>query len=138
MNLAVTWEDKYNTGNYILDYQHQHLVGLINDLNEIRLHDELRPFLIDVVFDEITAYTDYHFKTEEKFMEEANYSHLHEHKLMHQGFIKKLNQFNEGLKNKSKSVDQELCLFLRDWLINHIVKEDPKFISEIVIGHGLV
>lgn len=138
MNLAVEWSDNFNTGNYILDYQHQRLVRLINDLNEIRLHDELRPFLIDVVFDEVVDYTRYHFETEEKFMKETNYSKFHEHQQMHENFKKKLEHFNEGLKTKSKNIDQEFCLFLRDWLINHIVAEDPKFISEIVTGNGLV
>lgn len=138
MNLAVTWDDRYNTGNYIIDYQHQRLVRLINDLNEIRLHDELRPFLIDVVFDEVVSYTHYHFDTEEKFMAHTNYSSLHEHKLMHEEFKKKLAHFKAGLVTKQKSVDREFCLFLRDWLINHILVEDPKFITEMVAGHGMV
>lgn len=134
----VKWEDKFNTGNYIIDYQHKRLVHLINDLEEIRLDVDFRPFLLDMVFEEVSNYTDYHFKTEEKFMEDTNYSDIEDHKLLHKEFISKLAWFKAECDSKTRRVDQEFCQYLKDWLVNHILTEDPKYMTEMISGHGMV
>lgn len=74
MQNFTSWESEYNTGNLVIDYQNRRLLQLINDLEEISLNVELNPALLDIVFDELAEYTNYHFKTEEKIMEQVNYS----------------------------------------------------------------
>jgi hemerythrin len=138
MGSFITWNDKYNTGNLVIDYQHQRLVRLINDLEEVSRQDELKVSLLDVIFDEIENYARYHFKTEEDIMEKANYSEKEEHKKMHQDFAEKLSLFKAEYRKGSKNVDRDLCLYLKYWLMEHILKEDPKIISEITLAQGMV
>lgn len=138
MKAIVQWDDKFNTGNFVIDYQHKRLVRMINELDEIRLHDELRPFLLNLVFDEVREYTEYHFKTEEELMTSRNYSMISEHKKIHENFIHKLYYFKEQIEMQNKEIDKQLCQFLKDWLFGHIANEDPKFISELTMGNGMV
>lgn len=134
----IIWDDKYNTGNFVMDYQHQRLVRLINDLEEVRLHEELKPSLLTVILDEVTNYTHYHFQTEEEIMEKVNYSGMEDHKLLHKDFILKLQLFKVEFEKGSKHIDALFCVFLKNWLMDHIVTEDPKFISEMSSGQGVV
>jgi hemerythrin len=138
MDSLVKWDSKYDTGNYIIDFQHKRLVRLINELDQIRQHEELRPFLLKTVFEEVTRYTDYHFSTEEGIMKEVNYSEIDSHKVLHQNFINGLDKFKIGLADGTARIDSDFCTYLTNWLIHHIGVEDPKFIAEMVSGNGLV
>ena len=134
----ITWNEKYNTGNFVIDYQHQRLVRLINDLNDVRQHEELKPSLLSVILDEVENYTQYHFMTEEELMEKIGYSSMVEHKKFHRDFIIKLKEFQLEYSKGSKNIDSEFCKYLKDWLLDHIASEDPKFINEMCSGQGVV
>lgn len=138
MDSLSNWDDRYNTGNFIIDYQHKRLVRLINELEDMQNHQELRPFLLKTIFDEVSSYTDYHFKTEENLMSDVRYSDLEDHKRLHRNFVQKLSFFDNEFKKGTMHIDREFCAYLKEWLFNHIGNEDPKFISELVTGHGLV
>lgn len=138
MECLVEWDDKFNTGNFVIDYQHKRLVRMINELDEIRRHEDLRPFLLKLVFDEVADYTDYHFKTEEKMMADSDYSMIEEHKKIHQKFIETLQHFKDRFEHQEREIDLRFCHFLKDWVFDHIAVEDPKFIAELVHGNGIV
>jgi hemerythrin len=138
MKTFITWEDKYNTGNFVIDYQHQRLVRLINDLVEVQNHEELRPSLVDVILDELGNYTQYHFKTEEDIMESMSFSDIAAHKFLHKEFIQKLSEFKAKYILGEDNIDDKFCRYLKDWLIDHISIEDPRFIMEMSSGQGAV
>jgi hemerythrin-like metal-binding protein len=138
MQKLIQWNDKFNTGNTIIDYQHRHLVLLINGLEEATQNPELMPTLLEIILEEVTDYTDYHFKTEEQIMEKGHYSGLQEHKLLHRDFVEKLNLFKSEAQHGTVYIDRVFCYFLRDWLLGHIAVEDQKFIAELSSGQGLV
>lgn len=138
MEPFIVWSDKYNTGNFVIDYQHQRLVRLINDLDEVLRHEELRPSLLKVILDEVANYTLYHFQTEEEIMEKVNYSAREEHVRIHKSFIQKLDLFVADYKKGATDIDRDFCLYLKNWLMTHIATEDPKIISEMSLGQGVV
>ena len=43
MEQFFKWENKYNTGNFVIDHQHRRLVQLINDLEEVLQQKEIYP-----------------------------------------------------------------------------------------------
>lgn len=138
MKTLMRWDDKYNTGNFVIDHQHRHLVQLIYELEEVCQHNDLKPALLETILEEVTNYTVYHFQTEEKIMEQVNYSALEEHKLLHNDFVNKLNLFKIETQKGTAYIDRIFCDFLKDWLIGHIITEDPKFMSEMSSGQGAV
>lgn len=138
MHDFIQWNESYNTGNYVIDYQHKRLVRAINDLAEVSKNHELKQSLLHVVLDELFNYTKYHFTTEESLMKKMNYSQIGEHHILHTDFVAKLKGIKDEFDTHSKEVDRELLDFLKDWLINHIEKEDVQIIRELMSGHGLV
>lgn len=134
MSEFITWSEKFNTGNKVIDYQHQRLVRLINDLNQVRLHTDLGASLSTVIFDEVENYTRYHFKTEEEIMKKGQYSDYDSHKTLHNEFVQKIAVFKAEYKNQSKDIDNELCLYLKYWLLSHIASEDPKMVAGLKQG----
>ncbi len=138
MEQFIKWNDKYNTGNFVIDHQHQRLVQLINDLEEVIRQNDLKPTLLNVIFDEVTEYTRYHFQTEEELMETVNYSGIVEHKLLHKEFVRELTVFRAEAEAGAVHIDTALCKFLKDWLLGHIASEDPKIIAEMSSGQGLI
>ncbi len=138
MQQFIKWNEKYNTGNFVIDHQHRRLVQLINDLEEVIQQDELHPTLLNVIFDEVTSYTQYHFSTEEELMETCNYSGIIEHKILHKNFVSGLSQFKIEAGEGKVNIDIGLCQYLKEWLLKHIAVEDPKIIAEITSGQGVV
>jgi hemerythrin-like metal-binding protein len=134
----IKWLDKYNTGNFVIDHQHRRLVQLINDLEEVIGQQELKPSLLNVIFQEVSDYTVYHFQTEEELMESVNYSGIVDHKVLHKNFIVGLEQFKTEAEKGTVYIDIALCQFLKDWLLAHIAIEDPKIFAELSTGQGVV
>jgi hemerythrin-like metal-binding protein len=113
-------------------------VQLINDLEEVIQQKELKPTLLNVIFDEVSDYTQYHFQTEEELMASVNYSGIVEHKLLHKEFVEGLALFKIEADKGAVYIDIALCQFLKDWLLGHIAIEDPKIFAEISSGQGVV
>jgi len=72
-------------------------------------------------------YTDYHFTTEHKFFEKYNYPETEEHKKIHKSFVDKAIELKEGVDSEKVTVSYDIMNFLRQWLLEHILKEDKKF-----------
>lgn len=138
MKHLYTWSVKYNTGNFVIDHQHKQLLLLINNLREVCQQVEFQPTLLNIIFEEVTNYTQYHFKTEEEMMNSVNYSGIEAHKELHRDFVEKLVQFKIHAKSGTAYIDLAFCQFLKDWLIGHIAVEDPKIIQEMSTGQGAV
>lgn len=138
MDNFITWSEKYNTGNLVIDYQHQRFVRLINDLDAARRNEEINLTLMSVIVDELANYARYHFRTEEELMDKVNYSGKEEHKELHQAFILELLRFKLAQTNSQNGITGEFCEYLKKWLIAHIATEDQKIIKELSAGQGVV
>ena len=59
------WDTNFETGLELIDDQHRELVNILNRLaaNLANLSGEV---VLNEIFDELSAYADYHFATEEK------------------------------------------------------------------------
>ncbi len=78
----------------------------------------------------MVKYTNYHFKTEEKYFDKYNYSDTKLHKEQHHGFVVKVTKFRDDLKNGSLTTTYDTMNFLRDWLLTHIQDSDKKYVTE--------
>lgn len=109
-----------------IDEQHQHLVHLINVLLAERTKGE-NPAALKKILIEVIDYTKYHFKTEEEHMQEHEYSSVNEHKKHHKVLVDQIVDLLNELKRGKSLKAEDLLTILRNWLINHIEKEDLKY-----------
>lgn len=138
MAQIFTWKDEYNTGNYIIDYQHKRLLRFIGDLDDISNNEELKHSLLPIVIEELFNYAKYHFATEEGIMAQMNYSNLSEHRILHAEFVSKMLNFRKDFEDQKPDVDKSIAQYVSQWLINHIGKEDVQIIRELMVGGGAV
>jgi len=128
-NILITWTEDYSVGYPEIDNQHKKLVDLINTLYSSFLDGEAEEIIKNIII-ELIKYTDYHFKTEEKYFEKYNYSDAAEHITQHMAFVTKVtNFFNEYMKG-SETLTYDVTKFLKDWLLSHINGSDKKYASE--------
>jgi len=123
----IQWRSEFSVGNEKIDYQHQKLVAMINDLILAREDGKGADHMHNVVLG-LFSYVNIHFSFEESVMREINYPHLDEHKLLHQDLAEKvvnLKKAHDSGDNK-ELLSQETLEFLKSWLTDHILNEDTK------------
>jgi len=124
----IEWSDKYSVQIDEIDNQHKQLVDIINKLYRFfkagNVKDKIHPIL-----DELIDYTHYHFQTEERYFRVFNYSDAKRHVVEHQIFTKKVSDFLKDFEAKKLTVSYDVMLFLKDWLLKHILISDKEYIS---------
>ena len=121
------WEDIYNTNIASIDTQHKVIIKILNELYEVVLVKKQENKLADIL-NELVQYTVYHFQEEEKLFEKYAFEEEVEHKNEHQKFIDKVNQFGKILESRKAFIAVDLIEFLKDWLIDHIMITDQKYV----------
>lgn len=131
----LEWEEKYSVGVEVIDRQHKKLFELINRLIEM-LSEMPTQEQIDGILKEIIEYKLIHFGTEEKYFDEFNYEYKEEHKEKHREFSDKIEEMKTESNGNSITLAYRLVDYLEDWLINHLMNEDQKYVS-CFREHGL-
>jgi hemerythrin len=124
---TLVWKDEYSVGFEPIDAQHKQLVAAINGLIQ---GSRRGAAAADVAFiktlKSAIEYAQTHFSTEEKYMLQAAYPDLAEHKKQHEAFVAEiviqLRAFESG-----KNEPSVLLTFLKDWLLDHIAVMDKKY-----------
>ncbi|NOU20061.1 MAG: hemerythrin family protein [Bacteroidales bacterium] len=132
---AIVWTEALSVKVKSIDDQHKKLIDMINDFyDSINKHsnDELILNLIN----SMKNYTVMHFSTEEKYMLQYKYPHYDQHRVEHQNFVSKVNEFEKKVKSGKIIVSYEITSFLKDWLKNHIQDTDKKY-SDFFVKHGI-
>ena len=122
------WNDSLSVGIPVIDNQHKRIVEYINELNTASRYNDTQQ--VYSVLLHLIDYTVSHFLFEEHLMEQANYSMLEPHKIVHQAFIRRIEHYKERYDN-GENVTKQLMAELQIWLTNHI-KQDDKDYKEIV------
>ncbi len=120
------WDDNFNTGLATVDEQHRKLVQLLNDLAS---HVAFRADIpeLGLIFDELAAYTVYHFETEEGIWHEylAGEQAETDHLATHASFVAEVIRFKSALGSTAQHELAEKALgFLARWLASHILETD--------------
>lgn len=122
------WTDKMSVKSEEIDQQHKQLVNIINELYQAFMDREHKE-KIGSVISQLADYTKYHFNTEENYFTSFNYSDREKHIKEHQDFRKKVDEFIKKYHDNSGSLTYDVMNFLRNWLKNHIMETDPKYIE---------
>ena len=129
------WNDNFKTGLAQIDDQHRVLVSLLNKLaGHVAFRSET--LSLEEVFDALTDYTIYHFKSEEAIWAKvfADDHSMVEHLAVHEHFIQTLTALKEARKNTSSDqVAHDALGFLTRWLASHILEKD-RFMAYTVLA----
>lgn len=119
----LLWNEKFGIGIKQIDDDHKVLITLLDRASVHGLGEED----VDGIISELIDYTLYHFRREEAIMEACGYPNLEEHRAAHRKLAIKAERFaEEWRKARAPDAIQELLVFLRTWLVNHIMKEDAE------------
>ncbi|MFW6365767.1 MAG: bacteriohemerythrin [Spirochaetota bacterium] len=123
MNNRIVWTTRYNIGIPKLDEQHLRLVGIL-----VRLQESVSEgggscdmTCVQMILDELSDYASSHFRDEEKLMRSVDYPSFEEHVRAHRFFTDAVVEWKEKVNEKTPS---ELAVFLNEWLLEHILRED--------------
>lgn len=133
VSLMFHWKEMYSIGIPTIDAQHKKLldIGLrLQALKEKSISDEALYEAMSEILKELQAYTAYHFSYEEELMREFDFPLTEKHIRAHVFFIQKLAQIDEQemIEDLQGALNETLKL-LADWLIDHIIVEDKKYVS---------
>ncbi|MFC1608626.1 bacteriohemerythrin [Patescibacteria group bacterium] len=135
MEHDFTWKEEYSVQVAEIDDQHKQLINLIFQLftaiNERKTREKLESILNDLI-----DFSDLHFSTEEKYFEQFNYKDSEEHIEEHRNFTAKVLDLQKRYKNNEFEISLELIDFLEDWLLNHLIDLDGKYVK-CFTSHGL-
>jgi diguanylate cyclase (GGDEF)-like protein/hemerythrin-like metal-binding protein/PAS domain S-box-containing protein len=129
------WNDHFNTGIAIIDEQHRKLAQLLNMLaSHIAFQSDLPA--LNVIFDELAAYADYHFTTEEAIWHEYMADDPLEAGQLegHRSFISNVIKLkSEEINLSENKVVEEVLAFLTRWLAAHILESD-RYMAMMVLA----
>ena len=121
-----SWSDSYSVNSPAMDAQHKQLINMINNLHDAMSSGKGKEVLGSTL-DGLISYAQTHFVEEEKLMAKVNFAELAAHKVEHVAFVKKAVELQAEFHNSKAVLTFEVMDFLKDWLVNHILKNDKKY-----------
>ena len=126
---------EFQTGISAVDGQHQRLVDMVNQLDDVRkiqyqtIND--KQAAVGEVVAEMVDYTISHFAFEESLMEDAGYEFYNAHKRIHELLIQRAGEYKERWSS-GEDIADELYSVLNKWLFNHIRNDDRAYAPSIL------
>ena len=126
------WSDEYSVHVRMIDNDHKDLVKTVNVLHEAisngAPHDQISHIIAS-----LAKYVDEHFAREEALMESYDYPALARHKRIHRQLARTVHAIRTIFNHEPNRIDPtKLLIFLRDWLVHHILKEDMQFVPYLL------
>jgi hemerythrin len=123
----LEWKPVFSVGVEMIDSQHQKLIGFMNafyNANEVG-----NSVAANTALNSLVVFTKAHFADEEKLMVKCAYPDLVAHQKLHRDLltlVQKLvtNYFGDPTVQNATA----LANFLKNWLVNHILGVDKKYV----------
>ena len=124
----MLWGPKYSVNIREIDWQHQQLFGMLNDLYDAMQAGTGRAVIADVL-EKLLNYTQYHFTSEESLLREHGYADQASHRAEHVALTGRTQELRRRFEAGELGVAAETLHFLADWLRSHIVGSDMKYVA---------
>jgi hemerythrin len=124
----LLWSSDYNVNIPAIDNEHKLLVSIVNEIAQgMHYQGALQARVITESLHRLLNYVRVHFDSEERFLLFNNYPEFDEHKMQHAELLEKLERFEKSFKTENKPFNEKMLLYLKDWLVRHIILHDSKF-----------
>lgn len=123
--MLYNWDKSLETGNYIIDGQHQELIQTLNKLI-IANNERAGETVLKDTLEFLTNYVEQHFKDEEELQIQYNYPKYKVHKQSHDNFRMVVHGLMDRLAHEgyTNALMDKTLTTMADWLIMHIKDED--------------
>lgn len=121
------WKSQWDVGLELIDVEHRNLIACINKLI---IAQNLDQYIVLKLADEVIAYAEFHFLSEENLMYITQYPDIKEHQAVHTKLLNQLREHRVGLSNSVYCL-QDFVTFLVKWFIEHTQNEDPKVAKHV-------
>ena len=122
----VTWSPTLYVNVKQFDDQHMQLVKMINEL-----HDAVKTGrgneALGTTLNGLISYTCTHFSDEESLMISHDYPDAAAHEAEHAHLVKIVSELQLKFDSGHAILTFDVLMFLRDWLMGHILVVDKKF-----------
>jgi len=126
----VSWKDDLSVGIDVIDKDHKKLLDLINDLQR-SVDYHMGESYERQALKKLVDYTKYHFEREEGLMQSNDYPDFDAHKKEHEEMFVKVGEYLAAYEKDRSSTVDNLCSFLKSWLISHIRGTDQKYVPHL-------
>jgi len=126
----IRWKEGLSVGNEEIDLQHKELFRLINAFYNNIAENTGKMAVLQAIID-LERYTQVHFSNEELKMQRALYPGLVEHQKEHKRFIEIVGDFRKRFEEGRLLLPLEIGSFVKDWILNHIMKSDMEYKGKI-------
>lgn len=122
----IEWQERFRIGIPSVDYEHQELIGLLNELYEgvtgLAGADEIIGFL-----GELYARISAHFALEERVMKQRGYDQLADHKADHEALLDQIREIMDDYESDQQDISVEAFgQRLETWFGNHFQTHDAR------------
>ena len=125
---TIWYEKKLSLDIAAIDHQHQELVLILQQANDLqRATRERKLAFLPGIIQKLIHYSEFHFLFEEELMSRHNYPAIADHQQQHAGYIRKIQEFAHELTAGNPDLNDEIILFLKQWIVDHILLEDKDF-----------
>ena len=124
--ILFEWDEEFNTGIPEIDKQHKALVSLLNSLFNMMREGKAKTEVPEAL-NQLAAYCEVHFKTEEAFVVQYSFPETETHKAYHDSFRVKIESFRDQMAGGNLTLSIDVFKYLKGWLQEHILGEDMKY-----------
>lgn len=131
---SFQWDKFFETGIDEVDEQHQYLVNIVNRYSSLLAENHVSLDEIRLALFELSRYSEYHFKEEEKLMREVGISplHLEQHIQVHRSFMSEVFSMQAFIHDVDDRSAVQLLEFLTHWLAYHILGMDQNMARQVM------
>lgn len=134
--MLIQWNDAWRVGNPAIDYDHQMLVNITNQLWDLKQMPRVKNADIARVLDQLVEYVKRHFAREEAIFRNSDYPLKDSHIAMHRELTKVVEDLSAVFRREPDCLNlDEIMDFLKRWLMDHIVKHDMGYRDYIDGSH---
>jgi hemerythrin len=126
--VKIAWDDSLSVGIRLIDEQHKMLIQRLQALlHAIETYQSVNEIVKTLDF--LIEYTNFHFSTEEKHMNETKYPGLKYHQTQHEEFKATLRNLTVDFEEDgaTRALAESVNTFLMNWLVKHIKAVDVQF-----------
>ncbi|ADE12320.1 bacteriohemerythrin [Sideroxydans lithotrophicus] len=124
--MSLVWREQLSVGNDVIDSDHRYLIDIINRVGQSLSTRNRRELVAGL--DSLSHYSQEHFAREEKIAHAAGYEQVPHLGETHQALLNQLDQVRQEVGEMvqvwSSETAERLTRLLRNWLIDHVIKED--------------
>ena len=122
----MEWDPKYGVDIEEIDNHQKKMFELFNELIDLK-QKKSDPKAFGNLISDINDYGKLFFATEEKILKKKGYPDYDTHVKKHRKFIKNTINLRRECVEDVDNLSIEAIIGLRDWLVNHIEKNDAKY-----------